>query len=199
MTITIYIYCKNFYYRRCLMKKVIVTALTILLGFAGISYSAEFKKGSVELGLNTSISKSSADNGNDYLASTSAFHAGYFVTDKVSVGGAYLLTSSRTTVNGVSTTNSAYNITGQARYHFNYTPEQVPVPYVGAQAGYYDQQSSSGGDGYTYGALGGLKIFMNEYASLNMELNYNNVRVEAGSHTQRHDQTSLLFGFSVFF
>ena len=74
------------------------------------------------------------------------------------------------------------------------------MPYVGLQAGisgmtYGDEDDSNLG----YGFMGGVKMFLNEDLSLDIELNYFMAEMEVFGYTADVETTSVFIGFKYYF
>ncbi|MFZ5570365.1 MAG: outer membrane beta-barrel protein [Thermodesulfobacteriota bacterium] len=93
-----------------------------------------------------------------------------------------------------------YSLAGVVNFNL-FKPGWVAVPYIGGQlgisgydAGEYDDTALS------YGGQGGVKFFLSEDLSLNVELNYLMTTVDAGEGEELDvDNTSVLLGFSYYF
>ncbi len=193
------------------MKKILFFSLLALFLFsltANIAFAGT-KAGSTELGLNASITNLSIDSDDDDDEDIQMFlgtvTAGYFITDQIQLGGSFM----GNRMDYGDSDSTTYDLSAQAKYHFS-SSDQTIVPYVGIQGGYYTRTYDSGdgdeseSDGYSYGALGGLKFFVTESTTLNLELNYNRLSLDPDSNDDNDDNIeadllALLIGFSIYF
>jgi len=186
------------------MKKIIIFVLIIILSNIGVSY-AQVKKGTKEIGAAGTLSF--IENFNFYTFVTTF---GYFVTPKIQLGltGIGVESSSEEDID-----MKTYSLGLHMKYHF-YKEGQIVVPYLGGQAGiktypkinveiemYNDEvtetkTSTETGTSFFWGGIGGLKFFLTENISFNLEANYQNVTDEDSDVT---DVLQLLFGFSTYF
>ena len=94
-----------------------------------------------------------------------------------------------------------YSYFGNLKVNF-YQKGWIAVPYVGVQAGVTGYESGDDDDSsFSYGALGGIKLFVTEDVSLNLELNYLHTTFDAddGGDDTDLDVTSFFVGFSWYF
>lgn len=93
-----------------------------------------------------------------------------------------------------------YSLSGVVNYNF-FRSGAVVVPYIGAQLGLAGYDSGEYDDtSFSYGGQGGVKFFLSEDLSLNVELNYliTNISDDEGEDVDVKN-TSLLLGFSYYF
>lgn len=182
------------------MKRILIAAGLVL----ALSTSAfALSKGQSELNVYLSLgSTTTTPDGGDSSTDTNfntRIGYGYFFTDSLSVGADVDYSYDKPEVGDES--NTLYALV-TAKYHF--APKNVVVPYVGLQlGGFASEQGNMSTDGVAYGALGGVKFFLTENASLNAELNALGMTVSASGGGFSYDATMTnikgLIGLSYYF
>jgi len=171
------------------MKKVFLLALMILFSMVSISY-AQIEAGTKEFGV--AISYTIPEEGDNTYTAMANF--GYFITPKLQLG------ISGFTLGG--TDYSSDGVFGTVKYHF-YSKGQTVVPYIGAQAGMFAISNGVSYTSFSYGGMGGLKFFVREDTSINLEANYlrysSEVQVGRATIEQDTSQLQLLVGLSFYF
>jgi hypothetical protein len=171
-------------------KKVLVFTVVMLLSIASVCY-AGLEAGQTEVGVMGSygITKIGGTTGtvNTWLGSGSV---GYLVTRQIQLGVSGIAMGSSN-----STSVSAFFGLGQFKYNFAFDKAQTVVPYLGAQLGFLGYSNHTSDTGFSYGALGGLKFFVSEKTSLNLEANYLHTEIS----NVGVDNIQFLVGFSVYF
>lgn len=195
------------------MKKFLVVMCLLTVTFFicsnAESAGAGIGQGSSEFGVFGSLSRQTMnleDEGDTDKITTNVLmgvaNYGYFLTDKVQLGGTLLYMGANSKDGG----EDSFRMLGLdlvGKYHF-YSKGQSVVPYLGIQAGIlnmsfegdgYDDSSSS----FSYGAMGGLKYFITENTSFNTELNYRRYKMDFEDSKATINNLSLLIGFSIYF
>lgn len=178
-------------------KKVLVFTGVMLLSMASVSY-AGLEAGQMEVGVQGMYGTNSASGGgssfkfSDWSALGSV---GYLFTRQMqfSIAGGYVGT-------GNGSTTSMFTALGQFKFNFAFDKAQTVVPYLGVQSG--SLAASAGGynsSGFSYGGLGGVKFFITENVSLNLEANYLHTKLKVVSTDVDVDQTQFLLGVSFYF
>ncbi len=156
-----------------LSKKVLVLVAVMVLAMAGISYAGT-EAGMMELGVMGSYIQTKIDN-EDFKFYLGFFNFGYFLTPQLQIGALGMFGGN---INGE--TNRIYAASADFRYNFSYNKAQTTVPYLGIQAGISGIADGSNESAFAYGAMGGVKFFVTERASLNLGLNW--VRSKIGDN-----------------
>ena len=151
-------------------KKVLVLAAVMLLAIAGTSYAGT-EAGMMELGLQGSYTQTKIGD-EDFKFYLGFFNFGYFITPQIEVGVMGLFGGN---INGE--TERIYAGYADARYNFSYNKAQTVVPYLGIQAGIAGSANGSSESAFAYGALGGIKFFVTERASLNLGVNWAHTKI----------------------
>jgi len=151
-------------------KKVLVLAAVMLLAIAGTSYAGT-EAGMMELGLQGSYTQTKIGD-EDFKFYLGFFNFGYFITPQIEVGVMGLFGGN---INGE--TERIYAGYADARYNFCYDKAQTVVPYLGIQAGIAGSANGSSESAFAYGALGGIKFFVTERASLNLGVNWAHTKI----------------------
>lgn len=195
------------------MKKFVVVmcmlAVTFFICSNAESAGAGIGQGSSELGVFGSLSHQTMnikEEGDTDKITTNVLmgvvNYGYFLTDKVQLGGTVLYMGTNSKDGGEDSLH-IWGLDLVGKYHF-YSKGQSVVPYMGIQAGIlnigfkgdeYDDSSTS----FSYGAMGGLKYFITENTSFNTELNYRRYKMDFEDSKATINNLSLLIGFSVYF
>ncbi|OVE73353.1 hypothetical protein BVX93_01860 [bacterium B13(2017)] len=186
------------------MKKLLLLLICIFLVTFSNSTFAKVSSGMSELQASLSITNTS--NGSDSTSTTGIFGVNFFILDWLSLGGSLVGTLSD------SDNYTSQSISINAVVDFYLAPSSSVIPFVGVLAGATMQQSEYevttyswwGGSStttiddsetnFSYGAHAGLKIFIKENASLNLEVRY--LTYEFGDDDIT--QTQGLAGFSIY-
>jgi len=171
-----------------LSKKVLVLVAVLLLAIAGTSYAGT-EAGMMELGLQGSYYQTKIDD-EDFKFYLGMFNVGYFLTPQIQIGALGLMGGN---INGE--TQTIYSFAGDFRYNFSYDKAQTVVPYLGIQAGFGGTSNGTSESAFAYGAMGGIKFFVTERASLNFGVNW--VRTTIGDTDV--DMFSGTVGVSFYF
>jgi len=155
---------------------------------AALSYqSAVFTVGSYESETNTTSLQGSI---------------GYFVTDHLEVNFAPVMSASESEAGSSSSESTSYSYFGNLKYNF-YQRGSTTVPFVGLQAGITGYESDGDTDSaFSYGGMVGVKFFLTEDISLNLELNYLQTTFEAqypATQDTEYEVSSFFAGFSYYF
>jgi len=151
-------------------KKVLVLTAVLVFGIAGISYAGT-EAGMMELGLQGSYTQTKIGD-EDFKFYLGFFNFGYFITPQIELGVMGLFGGN---INGE--TERIYAGYADARYNFSYNKAQTVVPYLGVQAGIAGTADGDSDSAFAYGALGGVKFFVTERASLNLGVNWVRARI----------------------
>jgi hypothetical protein len=154
-----------------LSKKVLVLAAVMLFAIAGTSYAGT-SAGQMEFGLQGTYTQTKMSGSEDFKFYLGMVNFGYFFTPQLQVGIMGLLGG---TINGEST--KVYGGAGQFKFNFSFDKAQTVVPYLGVQAGIYGTSNGTSESAFAYGAMGGLKFFLSENTSLNLEGNWQRTKV----------------------
>lgn len=186
-----------------------VCALAGLLIAAAPVFPAT-KAGDAEVSAAGSISTS--DIGTQFGTSTTdstsiQVSGGYFTTPNIQIGGSYNTDESTDTTPGEPSTTSVFTaLSGFLKYHFN--PDSEVVAYAGVQAGTANIEiTASGvsvsGSAFANGFMGGLKFFVSEDVSANVEYNVLNTTISISTPFGTFDadvrDAGFLFGLSLYF
>jgi hypothetical protein len=184
------------------MKKLsIVVAASLLVALAGSTCFAAVNAGENEVSISGSYRSVKMEGSSDTTDTTFIRGGmGHYLSDNFSIGGDLMyINSSSGTASSDSTT-----LVANVNARFYLAPKSTVIPYIGAQLGY--QGTDSGPytlTGYNYGAMGGIKFFMSENASFDVELNYSKATVEASGAGSSGSSTSTtlagLFGLTYYF
>ncbi len=168
--------------------KVFVLAAGLLLAVAGSSYAGT-EAGMMELGLQGSYTQTKIDD-EDFKFYLGFVNFGYFFTPQLELGAMGMFAGN---INGE--TNRIYAGYADFRYNFSYDKAQTVVPYLGVQAGIAGMADGTSESAFAYGALGGVRFFVTERASLNLGVNW--VRTKIGDNDI--DTFTGTVGLSFFF
>ena len=162
------------------MRKIFILTLVIVFGLASVSF-AGVEEGKSEIGGN--ITRQDIDG---IVLTMVNLNYGYFMTDEVQLTGNMMLMKAEG--------YKALALEGQGRYHFILGEEYVP--YVGGLIGTFNID----GDGFSesamsYGFMGGVKYFVSEDTSFNLEYNYKNVMYDSGDISI----TTTTAGMAIYF
>jgi len=153
-----------------LSKKVLMLMVVIFFAVAGISYAGT-EAGMMELGIQGTYTQTKVE-GNDFKFYLGMVNFGYFFTPQIQVGVMGLLGG---TLDGDN--QKVYGASGQLKYNFSSNKAQTMIPYLGVQAGIYGTSNGSSESAFSYGGMGGLKFFLSENTSLNLEINYQRTKL----------------------
>ena len=145
------------------MKQALIAAILLAFVLAPTA-SAATNQGDTYFTFAGMFERVSYDEGDSESATTVAGGLEYFVSKEISIS----FTLSGTWAEDVD----MYGIGLGARYHFN-TDSNV-VPYVGGQFkyDYADWDGWGSEDGFSYGPVAGVKLFMTEYTHFFIEYQY---------------------------
>ncbi len=175
------------------MKKTVFSLLFLLscvTGFAQTESGSWLLGGTASLG-SLSSGGSSISQTNLSLLPT----VGYFVIDNLAIGASLPITYS----SFGSSSSTSVGIGPLGRYFF--LPGKVK-PFLQAQGGYVSTSISNTGQSYsisgtTFGAGGGLAIFLTKSAALDLSLNYSSTSLTASGSSV--SSTASNFGLQVGF
>lgn len=173
------------------MKRILLAIglACLALSLVGTLAEAKVKKGDKEISFFGSVIETSPEGAESTTTVIVQVAGGVFVTDNVQVGGSVMQTS---IFNSFTATVRLLN--GFVKYHFN--PNDVLVPYVGAQAGMAFVESDFSSDsGISYGGMAGFKYFLSENLSINGEGDIIQSKIADTTATQ----TILQVGLSYYF
>lgn len=181
------------------MKNTVVTALVLMLVIAFPHAAlAQSEAGSSELGV--SISSQQFENIDaDVTVSTTIINVlyGYFVTDALEFAGN--LNVIENDLGDAQSTQTGVEL--QGKYHFLSGPDATFLPYVGLEGGVYGfDDGLEKLTGSSYGLMGGAKFFLSKNASVNLEYNYREMKLEDDSGASYNANITVLgIGYSVYF
>jgi outer membrane protein W len=195
------------------MKKIAVLAVAVLMvcvcmtvpAFAGAKIGAGTSEVNVYGNIQKSESSSSDSDGKTKVDTTTISAGyGYFITDAISIGASVMGI-------GVDVTDSSDNkskntftyLQLDGKYHF-YSKGATVVPYLGASVGEAMIKSESGNEsnsanGTMVMGRGGLKFFVSESTSVNLELNYARYKTTMDDITATTNATTFEIGISTYF
>lgn len=183
------------------MKKIFVVIILAAALFTWSSVEAAvsaLQEGKSELGGNADITSTSVTytGGSSTSSSTSlGFTYGYFLTDAVQLAGRIFATATKS--ESTESTTTYYYLEG--KYHF-YEKGQDMIPYLGLGLGALNIKSdSTSGSGSSYALMGGIKYFISENTSANVELNLSSNKYSMGGTDITAATTRLWAGFSYYF
>jgi len=173
--------------------------VTVIFLLAGNAFAVDSLKGRGSLGAFLTGQRTEIGyEGDTFESNQTIFQGslGYFVTDHVEINFAPTIIGIE--VEGEDST--LYSYFGNVKYNF-YNAGWTVIPYIGLQAGIsgveYDDDSDSN---FAYGGMGGLKIFVTEDLSLDLELNYLMTEFDIGDdETVDMDTLALFLGFKYYF
>jgi opacity protein-like surface antigen len=154
-----------------LSKKVLILVAVMLLTIAGTSYAGT-EAGMMELGLQGSYTQTKMNGSDDFKFYLWMVNFGYFFTPQLQIGLMGLVGG---TMDGSS--DKIYGGSGQFRFNFSFNKAQTVVPYLGVQTGIYGTSNGKSESAFAYGGMAGLKFFMSEKTSLNLEGNWQRTKV----------------------
>ena len=163
------------------MRKILILMLVMVFGLASVAF-AGVEQGKSEIGVYVSMQSS------DYADVTIInFNYGRFMTDEFQLTGNLMLMEAEDL--------EATALEVQGKFHFIQEGQEF-IPYAGGLLGNF----SVSGPGFSesaisYGFLGGVKYFVSEDTSVNLELTYRNIMFDAGDETT----TALTAGFAIYF
>lgn len=188
--------------RRSWLVLMVVAVLTIVpFVWAKNTYAVESMKGKGSLAASLSYQhqETSLDDSDSETDTTSFMGSlGYFFNDHLEVNFAPMI---MIVDPDEGDTYTLYSYFGNLKINF-YQKGWTAVPYVGVQAGVTGYELGDDDDNaFSYGALGGIKLFVTEDVSLNLELNYLHTTFDAddGGDDLDLDVTSFFVGFSWYF
>jgi opacity protein-like surface antigen len=178
----------------------VVAVLTIVpFVWANNAYAVESLKGKGSLAGLVSFQNLEYSNGYDSEIDMTNIQAaiGHFFTDNLEVNFAPMIM--RIEPEGADDV-LLYNYFVNLKYNF-YQEGATTIPYLGVQTGITGYEAAGDDDSdLSYGAMGGVKFFVSEEVSVNLELNYLKTTFDAdvGGDIDL-DVTSLFVGLSWYF
>jgi opacity protein-like surface antigen len=171
----------------------------VMLLNAGNSFAVDSLKGCWSLGLYSALNHSEVETAaaDTYKSDSKILNAslGYYLTDHVQINFSPTFATNETEGAEISLNNYF----GSLQYNF-YRSGWQAVPYVGFQAGMtsidfkYEDDSYSD-TGYSFGFMGGLKAFLTENLSLDIEYNW----LWAPDLTADLTMSTIFIGFTWYF
>jgi hypothetical protein len=186
------------------MKQAVCAGIVAWLVTAVVS-DAGTKTGMNELQIQGSFSLQTTDQDDDrnYAASATLIYS-YFFAPQVSVGASGMVVGSLHDPEGDSETKSA-SLFFLGRFDFYLTDGSKPlVPYFGPHGGGVSYTVDNGDETessvtFAYGGHAGLKFFVGEHTSWNVEGNYTEYRPETDDSDQKLRILQMLVGYSYYF
>ena len=152
------------------------------------------EQGKKELGVGFSQQETKSDNFEMTMTTINLMFC-YYVTPEILVAGNLFIIG--TEADGSESTTTVLEM--QGKYHFIIEQPEI-VPYLGLQVGTYSMDADGmDGSGSSYGYMGGVKYFMAEDTSINLEYNWKTVSMEIGGYNADSDITTLSIGASLYF
>ena len=148
----------------------------VMLLNTGNSFAVDSLKGNWSLGLYSALNHSEVEtaSGETYESDSKILNAslGYFFTDHLEISFSPTFATNETE----GAEMSLYNYFGSLIYNFYDTGWQA-IPYVGLQAGMTSvdikyEDDSYNDTGISFGFMGGVKVFLTENFSLDVEYNW---------------------------
>ena len=150
------------------MKKMLVVLISgvLLVLSSNVAMASSIRPGTMELGGYATFQTMSFDGGGEVDVNTLLVTGGQFIKEDVQVGGALMYL----TADGAD----AQMIDAYAKKYFlEAMKSEVTIPYVGVMAGmiFYDAGGEDDTE-FSFGAMAGIKHFLSEQTSVNLEYNY---------------------------
>ena len=160
------------------MNKLFVTLVlvSILMLLASNGFS-EISAGDNEIGGQISYRNHNADPGSlDATLWSAGIAYNHYLSESYSIGGTLRLDQ----VDGDALDDDVVIWGLRVRGDYYFSTQSTTVPYVGIQLGYvgYDTAGSDDND-FTYGAHGGVKLFVTENVAINLEAIYDIFEIES--------------------
>jgi opacity protein-like surface antigen len=184
------------------MKKLaLVTAVVAMCAVSGVVARAGVEQGMNEVSVLGDLHLLSQNEDSRATASAAVTYNRY-VMDNVSVGADLKFISAQV----YTGENDAFSedvteiyVMGRSDYYF--MPESDMVPYVGLRLGLVDyMMGSDSWATFAYGAQGGMKWFVVENVSVNLELSYTAFTLtDAGTEDDSMGDLGIQIGASLFF
>lgn len=187
------------------MKKNFISAVVCaMLLITASSAFAGLRQGAKELGLNITGGYSDSDGVKmgDVGAQVSL---GYFLTNRIQVGGSLMDVYSGSKSNGVATNSNFINVAAQAKFYAPWEKDsQAFHSYIGPHVGFTSVYVDSGNSdstmtGFALGGMIGFDVFFNEDVALNGEARYTHSELSGDSFDSKREDIRGLLGFKVFF
>lgn len=157
--------------------------------WANNTYAVDSLKGKGILGAAVTISHTEMDE-DEFDMWAIWFAGGYFFTDHIEVN----ITPRIMYMESDAYETTTYSVLANLKYNF-FKKGWTTIPYVGLQAGVAGYEADDDSDSaFSYGGMAGLKFFLTEDISLNIEGNYLRTTYDDDDH-----RTSVLFGFTFYF
>jgi len=187
------------------MMKTVWTALTTLLVTATLT-NAGIKAGMNELQVQGSLSLQTASEPDEkYYTASGALIYNYFFAPQVSVGACSMLVAALTDpeTGGKKDMVSLF-LLGRLDFYLTRSGSAPLIPYVGAHGGgaaYQVDTGDSSDSDFTaaYGGHAGLKFFVDERTSWNVEGNLTQYRPEIEDHRSLIRLYQVMVGYSQYF
>jgi outer membrane protein W len=203
------------------MKKVFLVVLVAALAFTCTTAFAagnNIEKGTSEFAVFLGVNESEGSTKGSQTKSISDsmnlnLNYGVFLVGGLQLGVSYMADQSKswteTNGNKVANTESTTEMSFlflDLKYNFVFSKSQTVVPYIGVGVGSASTKTESGGTTYKGSGTatkvgGGLKFFMTENTSLNVELRRESFTYKLSGSTvdSTTDTTGINFGMSVYF
>ena len=194
------------------MKKIVIVLLTCCMVFLSASanaFESKIGQGTTEVDsfLSAQALTMTSPGGESTKTQLATVSLGLhnFVTERLSLGGSLLVMGVQTQLpgSGNDTATVSTYLQLDAKYHF-YEKGQQAIPYVGFSIG--DALSRAQGTGsvdYSNALMwtprAGLKYFVSESTSINMEVNYSQYTQNFGQGSVDISSLSLQVGFATYF
>lgn len=174
---------------------VVLSVIALLIGLSGTAV-AQTRAGMKEVGIQATLSAPHEEPGDNWRLSGS-FLYGRFVSDRIEVA---IYTSARTSAKSAE---GGLSLSGylMGRVDAYLSTVRNPILYVGARAGkgwsYTSEEGFDIGEGTSFGPQGGLKWFLDENTSLNLEyqMHLNN----KSENMFKDGSSTVMLGFSRYF
>jgi len=193
------------------MKKIFVLFIisAIILGAIAPVWAVESLKGRGSLGAAVSIGHDSFSSDGETLQETDSGMVmgslGYFFTDHFEINYAPMITYRETTSNWSDeeekSDSTMYSHLLNLKYNF-YGKGWKLIPYLGIQGGFAGFTSDDRSDSaFSYGGMGGAKVFVSEDVSINLELNHIITQYPGEDNEPDSDfaSTTFLLGLTFYF
>ena len=154
------------------MKKMLVVLISgvLLVLSSNVAMASSIRPGTMELGGYASFQTISIDGAGDVDVNTFLVTGGQFIKEDVQVGGTFMFL---TADGGGSSADSKMIDAYVKKYFLEAMKSEVTIPYVGAQAGLVAFDAGGEDDTqFSYGVMAGIKHFLSEETSVNLEYNY---------------------------
>lgn len=187
-------------------KNLLSVVVCAVLLISSSSAFAGLRQGAKELGLNITggYGESEGLKSGDVGAQVSF---GYFLTDKIQIGGSLMdIYSGSKADGGAGVDTNFLNLALQAKFYAPWERASAPFhsyigPHLGVTTMYTEGADGEGStmSGFAVGGMIGFDVFFNEDVALNGEARYTHSELSSDDFDSKRDDIRGLLGFKVFF